>query len=74
MTTASCGVEPELEVVVIAAQQGQMGLEPETVAEVRRRRVEGLHGNKCVTGWVAVERYPQDDSCSGRSRAGERLG
>ncbi len=29
-------VEPELEVVVVAAQQRQMGLEPEPVAEVRR--------------------------------------
>ena len=50
-----------------------MGLEPETVAEIRCRRVEGLHANKCVTGWVAMERYPQDDPFW-RNRAGERLG
>ena len=73
MTTASGGVEPELQVLVVASQQGQMGLEPETVAEIRCRRVEGLHANKCVTGWVAMERYPQDDPFW-RNRAGERLG
>jgi hypothetical protein len=67
------GIEPELEVVVIAAQQGQMGLEPETVAGVQRRSVEGLHGNQCVTATAAMEHYPQDDPCW-HNRAGERLG
>ena len=67
------GVEPELEVVIIAAEQGQMGLEPETGAKIRRRRVEELHGHQCVTGWVAVVRYPQEIR-AGRNRAGEQLG
>ena len=70
------GVEPELEVVVIAAQQGQMGLEPESVTEVRRRRVEGLHGASVRPGgspWSGIHRTTCPPGRE-RNRAGSRLG
>ena len=37
------GVETELEVVLVATEQRQMGPEAETTAEIRRSRVEDLH-------------------------------